>query len=124
MKENQLVKAREEVIIATMDKEKEGSEENQEDECIMNIKCKGDCTHIMVEYQCHQCVSRFKNKTAMEKHVKESHTKFSICPFCSVSLSNSQVLGKHIEDHHPDTTLHTLQAAPAPHSSTTGANPT
>ena len=78
-KENQLSTAREKVILATMD-----SDTNQKDECIMNIKCKGDCTHV-----------------------KEINP---VCPFCNINHTNLHVLRRHIDEHHPDTALHTSQA--------------
>jgi hypothetical protein len=87
MKENQLSTAREKVILATMDVEKEESDTNQKDECILNMKCKGDCTHV-----------------------KQTQP---ICPFCNLIHTNLHVLRKHIDEHHPDTTLHTFQAATA-----------
>ena len=123
-KETQLMKAREQVLTATL----EDSAENQEEECIMDVKCKGKCRHIVEEdlrnkrlHQCPQCDNTFQNISSMDQHVKEFHTKYPNCPFCRMSFTNLKTLRKHIEEHHPDTTL---QSAPTTEGLTAGPSTT
>ena len=117
-KENHLLIAREEVITSVMD--------NEKDECILNIKCKGDCEHLVKEviHRCTQCSNRFQNKTAMEQHMKEVHKEHPNCPFCSVSFTSLNVLRKHIDETHPEITATNVEPVPTSASASAAAQPT
>ena len=113
-KENHLLIAREEVITSVMDNE------------MLNIKCKGDCKHLVKEviHRCTQCSNRFQNKTAMEQHMKEVHKEHPICPFCSVSFTSLNVLRKHIDETHPEITATNVEPVPTSASASATAQPT
>ena len=117
-KENQLLIAREEVITSVMD--------NEKDECILNIKCKGDCEHLVKEviHRCTQCSNRFQNKTAMEQHMREVHKEHPNCPFCSVSFTSLNVLRQHIDETHAEITATNVEPVHTSASSSAAAQPT
>ena len=108
-----LLKAREEVIAAVTNILEEDGKEQEEDECIMDIKCKGDCRHIMEE--------DLKNLKNM-RNIKQKGGN-PICPYCSVSFTNVQVLNKHIDDNHPDNTVHTVHPTNTKPTSTPATRP-
>ncbi|EGE86389.1 hypothetical protein BDDG_09334 [Blastomyces dermatitidis ATCC 18188] len=53
--------------------------------------------------ECIPCNRRFKNETALEKHIKYSpaHALKYDCSSCSRSFSSQNALGQHIRDSHP-----------------------
>ena len=91
------------------------------EECIVNVKCAGNCEHISCRMQtmrlqggrrttpadaprtmhtCTQCGFNVTSKSELEKHMKTVHTKPPTCPYCQVKLHNLSTLKSHIDTMH------------------------
>ena len=151
--ERDLLIAREEVLKSFDDLAEEEDKEEEQEECIMDGKCSGDCAHIVAEnlknlkamrnmkhqggkrtspvenaevrviHRCTQCNSTFPNEPDLRQHLKESHTKYPNCPFCHVSFVNHQVLRNHIDQYHKERTLQIINNSNSAVTSTSKSTP-
>ena len=102
------------------------------DECVVNIKCKGNCTHITCRMQtmrlqggrrtspgaepdhrsthsCPQCEFNTSVKSELDNHVQSEHGSYPNCPFCQVGFTNLTVLRKHIDTMHAEPSGHNIR---------------
>ena len=100
-------------------------QDDETDECIVSVKCLGNCDHISCRmqtlklqggrrtspatnaeirniYRCLQCNFKATQKNEVERHVQNEHVLSPNCPFCQVGFSNLGALKKHIENNHKE----------------------
>ena len=93
------------------------------DECIVTVKCKGNCDHITCRMQtmkvqggkrtspadvaelrathnCPQCNFTASAKSELDNHIKSEHGSHPNCPFCQVGFNSLSSLRKHIQENH------------------------
>ena len=99
------------------------------DECILDMKCLGDCdpevhqakqlqdmksqggrkkspqvkTDNRAVHRCPQCDEVFQNDSVLTNHMKLKHGGKPNCPFCNVGFWNLKSLKKHIDEYHSET---------------------
>ena len=69
-------------IVINLDEE----EQKEVDECILDVKCQGNCDEVKKVQRCPQLEVVFQKNTSLQKHVKEKHGSSCSCPFCQVGF--------------------------------------
>ena len=92
----------------------------ESDECIVTMKCRGNCDHITCRMQtmklqggrrtspgaeaeirrihnCPQCNYNSSTKNDVDNHVQNEHGRHRSCPFCQVCFTNLSALRMHID---------------------------
>ena len=101
-------------------------EEKEVDECILNVKCQGDCDPVVNQaeqlrnmklqgghrnspqessgnrnvQQCPQCGLGFQKNVSLQKHMNDKHGNNPNCTICHVGFWNKDVLTKHVNQVH------------------------
>ena len=103
--------------------EEETNSEDDVEECVVSIRCEGNCDHLpcrmktmqlqggrrtspasepITMHICPQCGLSSNTKKELQNHVQRVHNNHHNCPFCEIGFYNLSALKNHIELYHKE----------------------
>ena len=118
---------------------------DETDECIISVKCDGNCDHlscrmqtmklqggrrtspastaeIKISHRCPQCGFSATTKNVLESHVQNVHAMLPTCPFCHIRFNNLGSLKKHIEFYHRESQIQDVRPSVISQNKTSNTN--